>query len=513
MKSFCISSLTLLLLSILSIHAQDNFRVVSPEQLKPTIFEFLDDHRNLSDTELSKSLKEYLVAQGYTFVQVSVSKTAGVTTLQVKPGFMGKAKVAGNEYLDEDGILDHLDWETGQPFNYSKFYNQTSRLNRYRFVQVDSKLKPVRGHDGEIQVNADFNVEDQLPLSPYISISNDGTEQSSGWRTRVGLEIWENFMPNDRLNLSYSLDPKDASQLSSYFASYQFGSSDFTQTVYAGYSDSEYENVTSSTLNMDIAGDGFFAGYSAVYPIGLVDPNSLAVSFGFSYLDLSSQIFLGNNKLLASDEDLTLFLPRIGLQGKFANPFGLRGDGFWSLGAVSDLSSSDDNELNIQNPELEKGFWVPKVSFAIVEPVEFLGAKGGIKFKLDGQASSEPLPTSLKKSIGGIASVRGYREREAYGDTGMSMSLEYSMMSEKTSIFGLDGNVQNIFFYDAGYVSNEGVMASVNDSTGMQSFGAGLIGNFDETADISLQVGVPLADTLNTPMHDARTHFSINFRF
>ena len=56
-------------------------------------------------------------------------------------------------------------------------------------------------------------------------------------------------------------------------------------------------------------------------------------------------------------------------------------------------------------------------------------------------------------------------------------------------------------------------MASVNDSTGMQSFGAGLIGNFEETADISLQVGVPLADTLNTPMHDARTHFSINFRF
>ncbi len=109
--------------------------------------------------------------------------------------------------------------------------------------------------------------------------------------------------------------------------------------------------------------------------------------------------------------------------------------------------------------------------------------------------------------------MRGYREREAYGDTGMSMSLEYSMMSEKTSIFGLDGNIQNIFFYDAGYVSNEGVMASVNDSTGMQSFGAGLIGNFEETADISLQVGVPLADTLNTQMHDARTHLSLNFRF
>ena len=105
------------------------------------------------------------------------------------------------------------------------------------------------------------------------------------------------------------MDPKDVSQLSSYFASYQFGSSDFIQTVYAGYSDSKYENVTSSSLNMDIAGDGFFVGYSAVYPVGLVDSDSLAVSFGFSYLDLSSQIYLGNNKLLASDEDLTYFFP------------------------------------------------------------------------------------------------------------------------------------------------------------------------------------------------------------
>jgi hemolysin activation/secretion protein len=56
-------------------------------------------------------------------------------------------------------------------------------------------------------------------------------------------------------------------------------------------------------------------------------------------------------------------------------------------------------------------------------------------------------------------------------------------------------------------------MTSANNSIGMQSFGAGIIGNFEDTADISLQVGVPLTDTLNTRTYDARTHFSINFRF
>ena len=93
------------------------------------------------------------------------------------------------------------------------------------------------------------------------------------------------------------------------------------------------------------------------------------------------------------------------------------------------------------------------------------------------------------------------------------MNFEYSIGSESTSIFGLDGNLQKVFFYDAGYVSNEGLMAAANDSVGMQSFGAGLLGSFEDNTDVSLQVGVPITDTLNTRSYDARTHFSINFRF
>ena len=93
------------------------------------------------------------------------------------------------------------------------------------------------------------------------------------------------------------------------------------------------------------------------------------------------------------------------------------------------------------------------------------------------------------------------------------MNFEYSFPSEVSTVFGLEGSFQNLFFYDAGHVSNEGLMTSANNSIGMQSFGAGIIGNFEDTADISLQVGVPLTDTLNTRTHDARTHFSINFRF
>ena len=506
MKSFFLSSLSIMLLLILPLQAGVDYRVVSPEQLKPIISDFLEDNRNLPKNKASLALKEYLIKQGFTFAQVIFSETGGVPTLEVKPGFMGQAQVKGNDHLGDEGILTNLNWKKGDPFNYSKFYNSTSRLNKYRFVQVDSKLKPVRGHDGEIQVNADFKVEDQYPISPYIKVSNDGTEQSSGWRSTVGLEVWESLVPNDRLNLSYTLDPENASQLSSYFASYQFGSPGLSHTFYAGYSDSEYENVVSS-LSMDIAGDGFFAGYGGLLSL---NSDSLALSFGLSYLDLGSQISLGSTKY---NEDLTLLLPRIGFQGKISHSGILRGDTYWSVSAVSDFGSTDETELKVQNPELERGFWVPKASLAFIEPLEILDVEGGIKLKIDGQASNAPLPTSLKKSIGGMSSVRGYREREAYGDSGFNMNFEYSFGTEPTSVFGLNGNLQKVFFYDAAHVSSEGTLTAANDSIGMQSFGAGFLGNFEGNTDFSLQVGVPLTDTLNTEAHDARTHFSINFRF
>jgi len=502
-----------MLLLILPLKAVSGYRIVSPDQLTPLIFEFLEDNKDLPEQELSSSLKKYLVDQGFTFAQVVVSDAAGVPTVEVKSGFMGKAKVRGNEHFGEESILENLNWKTGEPFNYTKFYNHTARFNKYRFVNVDSKLKPVRGHRGEIQVDADFHVKDQYPISPYIRLSNDGTDQSSGWRSTVGLEVWESLLANDRFNLSYTLDPKDASQLSSYLASYQCGSQEFRHTFHAGYSDSTYENVTPTALDMEIAGDGFFAGYSGVLSLNSREPDSLALSFGISYLDLGSRIYLFKSKLLASDEDLSLFLPRIGLQGKFANPGGLRGSSFWSLGVVSDLSSSDEIELAAQNPEIKKGFYVPQLSFVFVEPLKFFDQNGGIKLKVDGQSSNKPLPTTLKKSIGGMSSIRGYREREAYGDSGVSMNLEYSFGADSASLLGFDGNFQNVIFYDAGYVSNEGSTASVDDSIGMQSFGAGLLGNFEDNTDFLLQVGVPLTVTSNTNAYDARTHFSIHFRF
>ena len=510
MNSFFSCALTILCFPFLSLFSETELHISYPSEVKTKVMHFLDKSDDLNPKDICDGLRDYLKSSGYTFVQVTLSETAGVTTIDIKPGFIGKATIRGNKHLSTTGIIKNLDWETGRIFNYNHFFNQTAKLNKYRFINVDSKLKPVRAHDGEIQVNADFQVKDEFPLISYMTFSNDGTTQSSGWRTKAGIEVWEALTENDRLNMSYTFDPKDTAQLSSYFASYQFGPNNFRQSLYIGYSDSSYDNVIAS-VGMNIIGDGMFAGYSAIMPFSSADPESLSLGFGVSYFKLGSQIEFSGASF--SKQDFSLVLPRISLQGRFDNPFGLEGKSYWSLGVVSDLSTSDPAELSQQNPEIEKGFWVPQATIALIEPVDLLGVSGGMKLKVDGQVVNEPLPTSLKKSLGGVKSVRGYQEREAYGDSGVSLNFEYSLNSEKANLFGLEGNLQQVLFYDAGYVSNHGSITSTNKSIEMQSFGVGLLGNFEENADFSLQVGVPLNDSLDTKMHEARTHFSFNIRF
>ncbi len=477
-------------------------RVFSPEKLDPLVTNFVNINENLSVNDLSEGLKNYLVNKGYTFTQVKISETAEYSALTVLPGVMGEVDISGNEQLSSEGILNKLGWKKGEPFNYSSFFSKSSSLNRYNFIQVDSKLKPTRGTDGKIVVNANFEVEDQFPAISTISFSNDGTEQSSGWRSRIGVEFWEVLKPQDTLNFSYTLDPTDSSQLSSYFSSYQLKSDDFIHSFYAGFSDSDYDNVVSPSLNMDIAGDGFFAGYSLLHLLAGAADDSLALSFGLSYLDLNTKIFVGTPSIFAGEEELSLLLPQIGIQGKLPQVLGMEGDSLWSLGVQTDLGGSGN---------FEKGFWIPKASLVIAEPFESLA--GGLKLKLDGQLSSGNLPVSLKKSLGGLSTIRGYQEREAYGDSGVSLNFEYSMLSENLSLLNADINYQNVFFYDYGHLSNRGKLTSASDSVDLQSIGAGMNGSIENSVDFSLLVGVPLTETLDTNSNDARIHFKLNYTF
>ena len=456
----------------------------------------------------------HLRKNGYPFANAVASADpdkSGKLVVTVSPGKIGVANVDGNSWLSEEGILESLGWDQGETFHYGKFHAAAAALNSHRFVKVDSKLRPRRGDDGGIIVDADFTIEDEVPLIFTANVANDGARQSSGWRAGLGLEWWEPFAQGDRLALSWLADPEDLSQLSSYSMQY-FGESGekVDWIVFGGYSDSEYDNVVSSA-DLDVNGEGVHFGFAGTHTLRDSSAESLAVSVGLTYLNVSnSMTFYGSSY---SDETLALLLPRIGLQGTLKEASGLPGKTFWSVAVLSDAGIADDADLATQRPGVSSGFLAGQFGLSTLQPLDLFGDNAGLYLNLAGQVANDPLPVSLQKAIGGARTVRGYREREAFGDHGFHVNAELRLTPIKASFLEIDGSLQTLFFYDYGYVSSEQSLAGSDDSIGMQSFGAGMIGSFERGLGLNLHVGVPIEGTPQSDDGAARAHFELNYRF
>jgi hemolysin activation/secretion protein len=498
--------LALLLTSFSSLHSVP---IICSSDLRESLEKLLHDHSDLSAKDAAKHIESYLRQGGYPFAQAQVVELDGRKVISVKEGKIGNASVSGNKHLSTRGIIKNLNWNPGDPFNYGKFQRQAAQLNRNRFVVVDTKLSPKRADDGEVIVDADFKVNDSVPISGNLDISNNGTPQSSGWRSKVGVEMWEPFSSSDRISFTYSTDPKETSAMQSYSFAYQANYGSFSHALFGGYSESEYSNqVSQSDLFLS---DGMYLGFLGSYGFESGSLDGMSLTYGLTYLKSTSQIMLSG--FAFPEAKIPLYLPRIGLQGSFKNPWG-DGKSFWSGSFTSDLSTSDNTELAQQRPGVEKGFLITNLSFSTFEPVDIGSVSGGISLKINAQATADPLPPALQKSLGGQSAIRGYEENEGLGDRAVLLNLEYRFDAQPGSLFGLEGNFQKLAFYDFGYSKFVSLPGATTDSSNLQSFGAGIAGSLGSSTDFTLQVGVPTDDGPDgTEKLQPRAHFGLNIRF
>jgi hemolysin activation/secretion protein len=447
----------------------------------------------------------HLRKTGYPFATARATfdpANPGRLTVAVKPGKIGVGNVDGNAWLSAEGILKSIQWSEGEVFHYGKFQSSAAALNSNRFVNVDSKLRPRRTDNGEIIVDADFKVDDSLPVVYKARIANDGTAESSGWRASAGFDFIEPFADSDKFSFNWLTD---AEHLNSYSSQYSGSNNDnLSWVAFVGYSDSEYDQLI-SPVSLDISGEGLHAGFLLSHKFAHLDSGSVSWNFGLTYLDLTNRVsFQG---LPVSDQSLAFVVPRIGLQGVIDSR------AFWSLSLITDAGSSDDADLSYQRPGATSGFFATQFSLATLQRLSF--ARNNIDWYLNlaGQIANDPLPASLQKSIGGVNTVRGYEEREAYGDHGVHFNTEFrfgSAQSRKISNYGV---IHPLFFYDFGYVASEDSLSAKDDSTTMHSVGAGVRCNFKSSVDIGLHLGVPLKDTADSAANNPRAHFSFDFRF
>jgi hemolysin activation/secretion protein len=130
-----------------------------------------------------------------------------------------------------------------------------------------------------------------------------------------------------------------------------------------------------------------------------------------------------------------------------------------------------------------------------------------VRLRVDGQLSADSLLPLEKFSVGGMHSVRGYRENQHVSDNGLSASLEFRVpiLRDRTGT----GIVQLVPFADYGRSWNRG--GSTSEPKSISSVGAGIVWAVTQRIDLEAYWGFPLQSVQSTgnTLQDRGIHFQV----
>lgn len=137
--------------------------------------------------------------------------------------------------------------------------------------------------------------------------------------------------------------------------------------------------------------------------------------------------------------------------------------------------------------------------------------------RANGQVATGPLISNEQFALGGTATVRGYYEGDAYGDTGWFGSAEFRTPFLNAQAPILSGSVpawlRGSIFFDAAQRYPLDTFPGGDPFRTLLGTGLGLSANLNNYVDTKITVAWPLRDSFNTAAYEPRVHFSIGGQF
>ncbi|MEM6255704.1 MAG: ShlB/FhaC/HecB family hemolysin secretion/activation protein [Cyanobacteria bacterium P01_D01_bin.156] len=142
---------------------------------------------------------------------------------------------------------------------------------------------------------------------------------------------------------------------------------------------------------------------------------------------------------------------------------------------------------------------------------QVINPKHLLVFQTNWQITDDRLPGSEQFFLGGPSSVRGYFQNEQFGDSGFRFSVSDYITLQRNQ----DNNavLQLVPFVDLAYAwfSDDDVQDALGDDNFLLSTGIGLVVNPVEGLSASVDLGVPLVSTDESP--DILVDFNLRYRF
>ncbi len=455
-------------------------KILTSEQLTAIIEPYLGKSISLKDLyAIVDAVNAVYRDQGYVTCRAGLppqTVTGGVVKIELLEGSVGQVEIQNNADTAEQYIKNRLPLTSGDIVSLHELNRSLLWFNGTNDVQLRIRLKA-----GAEPGTTDYVITAYEPRREQVSLfaDNAGSETSGLWRQGASYSNRSVSGQRDQLVLGYM---RSKGTDSGSF-SYSLPVSDKGTRLGVSYSANNVKIVKGALRELDTRGHSSFYGLSLSQPLSVSKERKVEAG-----LDLSRQNsqtdFLGQRWV---DDDIERYNLSLTV-----TDYGQRQVLYqrhnYSFGTWRDISDAEKH--------------YGKYQFSGIGQMVYGGGQI-LTIRLSAQLSgSNYLPSAEQFYLGGVYSVRGYRENLIGADNGYSLSLEYAIPEQR--------NREIFVFLDGGRVSGDNAF----DDHILAAAGCGYRINFDKDLSASLTLGLPLRKSINgEQISKTRLHVMMNGQF
>ncbi len=415
--------------------------VLRAAEIQRALTPFTGFGKSVPDVEAARgALEKSYRDAGYATVVVEVPAQDvrnGIVKLAVVEGKVDQVRVRGARYVLPSEIKDALPGlAEGAVPNVPALQRELSDANSRTTRTITPEF---RAGQAPGTVDVDLVVEDKRPWGASLEWNDQYNRSTDRWRTNASVHYDNLWQRGHSANLFFQTAPYDMDQIQVWSASY-YAPIGYGRTSLLGYAVQSNTDVA-TVGGLAVIGDGFMVGARVIHslegsPKGVVQ----SLMIGVDYKDYMDQIGLtdpATGKPLVFDTPVT-YLPFTGqyrlIGGDKTSNYEI------SLGATfafDGLVGDQDEFGGIPDNPLLPGDQSRPGKRADSE-ASFFFLSGGANYThrfgesweargmFDWQLAPAPLISNEQFVLGGVNSVRGYREAEVLGDSGFRVAMDIS---------------------------------------------------------------------------------------
>jgi len=478
---------------------------------------YMGPSRQFSDLEKARAtLEQTYQNAGYLSVVVSLPNQRvdkGEVRLEVTEAALEKVRVSGANYHLPSHVREAMpSLVLGEVPDFSQMQKEVASLQT-----ADLQVTPlVNASDNGKGIEVDLKVEDKLPLSASVEITNGQSYNTRAGRVSTAINANNLFQRGHALSLSWQYAPyrpKDSNTQSLVYSVPLSGTDNLLASVTNSNSDT-LTNVSSSAPTSTIS-RGTFLGLrwsrtldAMSWPIrhnvfAAVDVKNNRDANTDNTKNSGGSVF-GDERslrypLLSAGYNLTY---NNGADEVYTLSTSAKGSMHALAGRVVDCNGVQRDQFDCKRAGSSADFLALQIGVGHGRPVF---GHWRMNLSADVQLASGPLPSGEQYSLGGPSTVRGYYDFEQSGDEGWSARAEL-VSPVFLTVAGIQATA--LGFADRGMVRIINPQTSQIPRTHLGSQGLGLrLSNGDGGLDIALDVARVAFDTVR-PTDNGQTEYA-----